>query len=426
MTKPVLSICIPTYNRAGLLEALLEHLLFVHDLSFETEIVIYDNASTDNTEELVRSYAERLPIRYFRQTHNVGVEPNTVASLREARGIYTVYLADDDRLIPDALERNIAFMKEHPDVVAFEVPWVLWDEDTDTDLHQFYPLEEPTLFTSDQGLDCFNFVLSNGVFPEHAIYKTEILHQVVLLTHRIFVCFAMLFRFFRYGSVCFHPDSYYRSIVRGDGGLVVGPGGQTGHMQAVAYLDRYRGGLESGLLSALQEVAPMPIPFDVRAQALKLINDFMVVRMQGSWQLCLGQKDFIAAHEFFSRRLMWLDEVSADDVLEWESKYLALVGLQSLVEIMEGHTRFDAIVMCDFSKPENILPGFEYFSQDIRVEIRSAVEATRADDREKHLYLVETPECRQQLLDAGLLSGHVFCLEHLMDQYRILPRRFAN
>ena len=48
MNRPLLSICIPTYQRVALLKELLESLLPVNELTFAVELVVSDNASTDN------------------------------------------------------------------------------------------------------------------------------------------------------------------------------------------------------------------------------------------------------------------------------------------------------------------------------------------------------------------------------------------
>jgi len=100
---PVLSICIPTWNRAELLADSLEHLLFVHDLTFPVEIIVSDNHSTDGSMALLESYASRLPLRLMRQRRNLGIVRNTLAAFRAARGAYALYLADDDRLVPEVL-----------------------------------------------------------------------------------------------------------------------------------------------------------------------------------------------------------------------------------------------------------------------------------------------------------------------------------
>jgi glycosyltransferase involved in cell wall biosynthesis len=52
---------------------------------------------------LLESYASRLPLRLMRQRRNLGIVRNTLAAFRAARGAYALYLADDDRLVPEVL-----------------------------------------------------------------------------------------------------------------------------------------------------------------------------------------------------------------------------------------------------------------------------------------------------------------------------------
>jgi glycosyltransferase involved in cell wall biosynthesis len=103
-----LSICLPTFNRAVFLNKALAYFVTDYKIPFEYEIVISDNASTDNTREIVDAYiSEGLPIRYFRRTENLGYEPNLSSAFRHARGEYNVYLADDDMLIIDGIVDTI-------------------------------------------------------------------------------------------------------------------------------------------------------------------------------------------------------------------------------------------------------------------------------------------------------------------------------
>ena len=65
--RPLLSICIPTYNRAECLEDCLRSLeRATQGLIDRVQIVISDNASTDHTPEVVQKWAAVLPIRYIR------------------------------------------------------------------------------------------------------------------------------------------------------------------------------------------------------------------------------------------------------------------------------------------------------------------------------------------------------------------------
>ncbi|WP_191018024.1 glycosyltransferase family 2 protein [Treponema zioleckii] len=87
MTKPLLSICIPTYNRAEYLEKSLESLVSQPEFA-QIEVVISDNASTDNTEEVCRSYQKKYPnIVYFRNEENIH-DRNFPTALMRANGIY--------------------------------------------------------------------------------------------------------------------------------------------------------------------------------------------------------------------------------------------------------------------------------------------------------------------------------------------------
>lgn len=93
MKDYLLSICIPTYNRAESLEKTLESI--VKQLDDEIEIVISDNQSTDNTEEVGRRYAETYSnIKYFRNNTNVR-DANFSLSLDRGTGAYLKLMKDN-------------------------------------------------------------------------------------------------------------------------------------------------------------------------------------------------------------------------------------------------------------------------------------------------------------------------------------------
>ena len=57
--QPLLSICIPTYNRASYLEGAIQNIITDNAFGDEVEIIISDNASTDNTEEIAKKYTQK-------------------------------------------------------------------------------------------------------------------------------------------------------------------------------------------------------------------------------------------------------------------------------------------------------------------------------------------------------------------------------
>jgi abequosyltransferase len=77
LMHPLISICIPTYNRADLLDYCLEGLAPLRDCGTPFEIVISDNGSTDRTPEVIQAHASRNPlIRSHRLPENRGPAAN--------------------------------------------------------------------------------------------------------------------------------------------------------------------------------------------------------------------------------------------------------------------------------------------------------------------------------------------------------------
>ena len=121
---PRLSLCVPTYNRAGLLDQALRAVLdqITPDMADLVEIVVLDNASPDGTPAVVaRVQADfpRLPLRALRHPQNIGPDANFYEAVKEAQGEYVFLLSDDDILLPGAVARLLSLIQEHPGFDAF-------------------------------------------------------------------------------------------------------------------------------------------------------------------------------------------------------------------------------------------------------------------------------------------------------------------
>ncbi|MEA2371195.1 MAG: hypothetical protein QOH12_1589 [Solirubrobacteraceae bacterium] len=92
---PLVSIGVPTFNRAATLQRTLESALA--QTHSRLEIVVCDNASSDGTREICERYAaEDSRVRYVRQAENVGPTTNFNTLFTECRGDFVMMLADDD------------------------------------------------------------------------------------------------------------------------------------------------------------------------------------------------------------------------------------------------------------------------------------------------------------------------------------------
>jgi abequosyltransferase len=123
-SPPLLSICIPSYNRAPLLGELLERLAqeLTGDLADLVEVVVSDNASPDATPATVAHYAPR--IRRFvsiRQSENIGSDRNFLAVVAAASGRYACLMGDDDMPEPGGVARIIEVLRAHPEIAGLTV-----------------------------------------------------------------------------------------------------------------------------------------------------------------------------------------------------------------------------------------------------------------------------------------------------------------
>lgn len=124
MESPFFTIGIPTYNREKLLKNTLDAVL--KQTFSEFEVVIFDNASTDGTRDLVAGYADPR-IRYFRQKEHVRAGQNWADTAAAASGEFLVINQDDDLLHRDFLLRCHQAVAGHEDVVMYAAP--VWREE---------------------------------------------------------------------------------------------------------------------------------------------------------------------------------------------------------------------------------------------------------------------------------------------------------
>ncbi|MFA5842590.1 MAG: glycosyltransferase family 2 protein [Candidatus Gracilibacteria bacterium] len=119
MSKPTVSIGLPTYNGSKTIRRTLDTLL--NQTYKDFELIISDNASTDGkVPEICEEYAARDPrIRYIRQKENIG-GANFKFLVDAAQGDYFMWAADDDEWEPEFIRELVELHIENPEaIVAF-------------------------------------------------------------------------------------------------------------------------------------------------------------------------------------------------------------------------------------------------------------------------------------------------------------------
>lgn len=118
----LLSILIPTYNRAPFLLKNLEILSdYLERCNFfkEIEIIISNNDSNDETDIIIKQFNQQkkeIRLNYFLQSKNIGLEKNALFCLDKAKSEYIMYLGDDDYLCIDYLRGIIDIIRTQKDI----------------------------------------------------------------------------------------------------------------------------------------------------------------------------------------------------------------------------------------------------------------------------------------------------------------------
>lgn len=107
----LVSIIMPSYNTGRFIKETIESVLAQSYSAWE--LIIVDDCSTDDTDDVVMAFLTDSRIRYIKNETNRGAAVSRNRALREAKGKWIAFLDSDDLWMPDKLEKQIAFMTEN-------------------------------------------------------------------------------------------------------------------------------------------------------------------------------------------------------------------------------------------------------------------------------------------------------------------------
>jgi hypothetical protein len=122
--KPLVSVIIPTHNRASLLREALASVESQQGIgrAYDLEIIVVDDASSDETPQIARAHAG---VRYLRLPINRGLPAARNAGVQASRGRYLAFLDDDDLWFPCKLECQVAALESHPEAGVVYSPCIV-------------------------------------------------------------------------------------------------------------------------------------------------------------------------------------------------------------------------------------------------------------------------------------------------------------
>jgi glycosyltransferase involved in cell wall biosynthesis len=162
---PFFSVVIPTYNRAAFIEATLESVFSQTYPHYE--IIVVDNCSTDNTDEVLEPYVGSGRIKFIKHDQNYERARSRNTGMSVAKGDFVTLLDSDDFMYPDNLADAAAFALAHPEIRCFQNLYELVD--SQRKVLRDFPL--PSLDNQLKAIAEGNFMSCIGNFIHREIYQ---------------------------------------------------------------------------------------------------------------------------------------------------------------------------------------------------------------------------------------------------------------
>ena len=133
MTEGLVSIIMPSWNTARFIG---ESIQCVIGQTYQNwELLIVDDCSTDNTDEVVSRFLTDPRIKYFHNEKNSGAALTRNRAMREAQGEWIAFLDSDDLWLPEKLKKQIDFMKKSGYVLSYHEYEKIDEEDRNLNIY---------------------------------------------------------------------------------------------------------------------------------------------------------------------------------------------------------------------------------------------------------------------------------------------------
>ena len=181
----LVSVLIPTYNRADMISETLNSAL--SQTYSNLEVIVCDNASTDATIAIVEEFARRdSRVKLFKNETNLGPVLNWKACLDRASGQYVKVLWSDDLMLPDFLERTLELFREDNNLAFVFTKVSVSREISDPLRYRYDCFDETGIYPVAEFvkgvIQHYHFPYSPGC----AIFKIEVLKQSFVMRNDLF------------------------------------------------------------------------------------------------------------------------------------------------------------------------------------------------------------------------------------------------
>lgn len=170
---PLISICIPSYNRANLLPALMDSILIQDFVDFEIVIVEDNSPEREHIKAVVIEYQELYPsrIKYYENTFTLGYDNNLRRLIELATGKYVLFMGNDDLLAPNALNSIANAVIKNANIGVVLRSYSSFLDIPESPIQTFRYFDDDRYFSS--GIDSVVTFFRRAVFISGMVFKRE-------------------------------------------------------------------------------------------------------------------------------------------------------------------------------------------------------------------------------------------------------------
>ncbi len=174
----LVSVIIPTYNRAALLKEAIDSVL--NQTYQKIEVLVVDDGSSDHTAEIVAGFDSR--VRFFQQTH-AGPNAARNLALRKARGEFIALLDDDDLWLDFKIDLQVALLDRFPRLAYVFSDFFIFRQDgskTPQGLRTWHHTPKPWPAILGEGTDSRTLASFEGAkYPPFTFYSGSLYHDLL-------------------------------------------------------------------------------------------------------------------------------------------------------------------------------------------------------------------------------------------------------
>ncbi|WP_297423397.1 glycosyltransferase family A protein [Clostridium sp.] len=184
LKNPLVSIIVPAYNHENYIGECIESIM---NQTYENiELIIINDGSKDKTANIIRNYESKCKERFkryiFIDKENEGICKTLNRGIKESSGQYLCFLASDDMILSNKIEKQLEYFKTNKDVKELICNgYIYYGNEKESEI--FYPNQPEWINLSHKKI--FKMMLCGNIFNPFAMYNREIFNEIGFFNEEI-------------------------------------------------------------------------------------------------------------------------------------------------------------------------------------------------------------------------------------------------